>query len=240
MDYALNYYFNVIPIFKLEQEKFDFGTATRVTELFKVYGDIIVGILEDSSIYDYEIDLKITETDIPLATDDWELLKRNERAFKILSKRYMEIEELGGKTDKATLRNNDYNNYVNGLKRKKLGRIEDENELDSYDRIYWKRQKLFKDIIDKHLTQGRKTTRSEYKYTTVEDILNFFSGNNESKSIVAGKGLYKKFQNEDGEFDFNLTCDSIGKYLRGLERYFRKRRIDFGNDKRLIVYALVS
>jgi hypothetical protein len=211
----------------------------ELIEVFQAYSDVIVNILDDSTFEEYEILMLKIEMEVPFESDIWDYLKKHERTFITFTNRYLEIEDMGGDVEKAVLKNNQFIKYINGIKKKRLGRIEDENELDSTDRLFWNRQILFKEIIEKNLLKEYKTGKGGYTYTTVNDVLNFFSGIAQTKSLLTGGDLYKNFLNENGNYDFNLTFDSIGKYMNGIERYFHKKRIRYEGD-RLTIYSVVN
>ncbi len=120
---------------------------SRVLEVFQAYSEVIVNILEDSSFEEYETLLLNIDADIPFDPDIWEFLKRHQKAFATLSRRYLEIQELGGDVSKAMLQNNQYVKYINGLRKRKIGIVTDKNELDPLDRSYWERQTIFKTIL---------------------------------------------------------------------------------------------
>lgn len=212
---------------------------SKVMEVFLEYDDSIVGILEDSTFYKYEILMQDLEMDIPFGSDIFGFFKKHERTFKIFTLRYLEIQELYGDVDKAVLlQNNQYIKYINGLRKKKIGLVEDENVLDPNDRTYWDRQNLFKEIIVENILKYYQTKKVDYYYTTVDDVLNFFSGKIESKSNP-GKELYNSFLSDNGDFDFNLSPDSIAKYMKSIARYFCKKRIHY-KGHRLNIYTLVN
>ena len=199
------------------------GNQTKEIELFHAYGEIIVDILKDTSFKEYEISLQEINYELPFGDHIWQYFKKNEKTFKIFTKRNLEIEEFDGDVKKSILNKNQYTKYINGIKRKKIGRTKDENEVDRSDRSYWNRQILFKGIIEENLMKSHKTGKGEYTYTTVDDVFNFFSGSVQTKSLISGKDLYKNFLNENGDYDFSISKDSIAKYINGIKRYFKKK-----------------
>jgi len=212
---------------------------SKVMEVFHAYDEIIVDILKDTSFNKYEIMMHDLEMEIPFGGDTWDLFKKHERTFTILAKRNIEILEFGGCGEKIVLPNNQYAKYINGLRKKKIGVIKDESVLDSSDRSYWNRQNIFKRIIEQNLLKVYTTGKGKYSYTTVNDILNFFSGSAQTESLLTGKELYENFLNENSEYDFHLTSDSIAKYINSIERCFQKKRIRYDGN-RLNIYSMVN
>ena len=212
---------------------------SKVMEVFQVYSDSIVDILEDSTFKEYEILMQDLELDLPFGSDMWDFFKEHERTLAVFTKRYLEIQELGGDTEKVVLlRNNQIIKYINGLRKKKIGMVKDESILDSHDKAYWDRQNLFKEIIEENILKYYQTSKGDYYYTTVDDVLNFFSGENGSKSIH-GKELYNNFLNGNGKFDFTLSTESVGKYMNSIEKFFHKKRIRYDGN-RLNIYCMVN
>lgn len=209
---------------------------SMVIKVFHEYSDLITDILKDSTFNEYQELLQDLEIDLPFGTEIWEFLNKHERTFKILTARYLEIDELAGNTSKILLRNNQYVKYINRLRKKKIGMVKDKRVLDPSDKMfwYWDRQNLFKEIIEENILKHYKN----YYYTTVDDVLNFFAGEIESKS-TKGKELYNNFLNENGNFDFSLTCEGIGRYIKIIERFFKKKRIHYQGN-RLNIYCLVD
>lgn len=190
-------------------------------ELFKIYADSIATILSGSSFELYEIELQNLDLDLPFEPHLWRFLKNNQNSFAVYSRRFWEIRELGGDPSKFNLQNNIYIKYVNGLRKHKKG-VND-------------RQVLFKEIIINHILAYHRTSRGTYFYTTADDVRKFFSGEIKSKADL-GKVLYQKFLNENGKYDFNLSIDSISKYLKN-SLFFTKMRIHF-KGRRMNIYTL--
>lgn len=212
----------------------------KVVEVFLVYADSIADIHVDSSFEQYENMLQGLNLNIPFESDIWDFFKKHERTLAFLSRRYLEIQELGGDTEKIVLKNNQYVKYINGLQKKKIGMVQDESILNPFEKSYWDRQNLFKTIIEENILKHHHTNNGDYYYTTVDQVRKFFSGEFESKSDQ-GKELYQSFINQDGSCDFTLSCDSIGKYMQKLTRYFRKQRIHYPyTGHRLNIYSLVN
>jgi hypothetical protein len=210
----------------------------KVIRVFLQYADVIVDILNDSSFEEYHMLLQNISVDIPFEPHIWDFLIANEKTLTIYLRRFLEVQELGGDTQKVILKNNQYVKYINGLRKKKIGMIKDEKMLEPHDIAYWDRQIIFKEIIEEHITKYYQTRKGSYRYLEVEDVCKFFSDNNESQSI-SGKELYKQFLNEKGKYDFNLTRESVGRYLKNTTRFYCQHRIHF-KDRRKVVYSLIK
>lgn len=214
----------------------------KIIKVFQAYTDAIVDILKDSTtnFREYEVLMQINDIEIPFRSDIWNFFLYHEETFKILTLRFLEIQKFGGDTEikKVVLRNNQYVKYINGLRKKKIGGVKDESVIDSKDKAYWERQNLFIEILEGNILKHYQTRKGEYFYTTVADVLNFFSGKTKSQSI-SGTEFYMNFLNENGSYDFNLSPESIGSYLKSITRYFRKHRVHF-EGHRLNIYSLVN
>lgn len=212
--------------------------SSKVMKVFQFYAEPISNILSESTFEEYELLLQQLNLLVPFESDIWDFFKQNEDTLAVLAKRHLEIQELGGETTKVFLKDNQYVKYINGLRKKKIGMIKDEKMLEPHDIAYWDRQNIFKEIIEEHITKYYQTRKGSYRYLEVEDVCKFFSDNNESQSI-SGKELYKQFLNEKGKYDFNLTRESVGRYLKNTTRFYCQHRIHF-KDRRKVVYSLIN
>lgn len=215
MDYGLEYYFDVINVFRIEKKNHDFVNRNPLNKLFLENIDIIsitLVFMKDP------IWLKDPISNFPKNLID--IVTKEFSYFKKLSMRIVEINECDGDIKKSILPGNSYTTYIKRLRKKKLGDTENTRALDGLDKYYWNRQEDFVKLIkDKCVIEHYKTRQNEFDYVSVESVNDIFK--NDFNQM-------ERFVDECKEYDFSCNEKGIGKYMSAIGRHLERKQLRNG------------